>query len=93
MIKYLRTILLILPLYSYILIWDSMVFHVGVPSISNGYNYPAWFEDVVGPILMFLGLPLSFFIGSIYTAYKKLWWWFAAYIVLAGIPLCIFTLG
>ncbi|MEF1257163.1 hypothetical protein [Vibrio sp. M260112] len=91
MIKYIRFVLLLMPLYLYILIWDSMVFHLGVPRFN--YNAPSWIEDVVGPIALFVGLPLSFFIGSIYTAYKKLWWWFAAYMILAGFPLSLFIFG
>ncbi|GLT17765.1 hypothetical protein GCM10007938_15430 [Vibrio zhanjiangensis] len=82
MIKYIKFIFLFIPLYCYVLVWDSMVLHLGIPRLNSDYNYPAWVEDIIGPILLLVVMPLSFFVGSAYTAYKKLWWWFAAYMIL-----------
>jgi hypothetical protein len=45
------------------------------------------------PVILFLVTPAIFFIGSAYTAYKKLWWWFAAYMLLAGLPLGMFSIA
>ena len=69
-----RYIILIWPLYWFVNVWLVFVFNVDTD-----------LEIVPDPIatLFFLfGTPTIFFIGSIYTALKKMWWWFAAYIVL-----------
>ena len=46
---------------------------------ANIFLYLSFQDDVVAPIILaIIGIPSSFVIGLIYTAYKKLWWWFAA---------------
>ncbi len=44
-------------------------------------------------VWVFFGVPLSFFVGSIYTAYKKLWRWFWAYMIIGGLPVGIFSIA
>ncbi len=82
MMRIVKFILLFIPLYWYVLLWDSLVFHIDIPTLNIGDNYPAWVEDVIGPIFLFFGIPLSIFIGSVYTFRKKYWVWFGAYMIL-----------
>ncbi|CAM3611579.1 hypothetical protein [Vibrio aquimaris] len=81
MMTFIRYSLLLLPLCWYVLIWDSIVFNGSIPRPTIN-NYPPWVDGLLVPIFWLVITPLSFFIGSIYTAYKKLWWWFAAYMIL-----------
>ena len=94
----LRYVLLFIPVLWFLSLWLTIVFHVDLhidglfyePSPYSGYPPPiGLFPIVFLPILTFIGTPIMFFIGSIYTAYKKLWWWFAAYMILAGFPLSL----
>lgn len=100
----LRNILLFIPLFFLVLTWLGVVF--GIKLIPEGlilddtYEYTGDGKKETGLIslswlnaIAFIAMIPGSFFCSIYTAYKKLWWWFAAYIVLAGIPLYIFALG
>ncbi|QUJ69102.1 hypothetical protein KDD30_07920 [Photobacterium sp. GJ3] len=49
--------------------------------------------DDIFPLLFFFISPILFFIGSIYTAYKKLWWWFGVYMLIGGLPFGIFSIA
>ncbi len=93
MMRIVKFILLFIPLYWYLLLWDSLVFHIDIPRLSIGDDYPAWVEDIIGPIFLFLGLPLSLLIGSVYTFLKKYWRWFTCYMLLGGVPIIIFLFG
>lgn len=86
----LRTLLLI-PLLFFIHVWLTFVFDVDVIPDWLFYDTNPQPEDLPVKgllpdnlyfVIMFLFAPLSFFMGVIYTAYKKLWWWFGAYMVL-----------
>ena len=88
-----RYVLLFIPLFFLGLAWLGVIF--GIDPIPDGFLRDDTFEysgdgkkptglvsqnlfDSISIVAMFPG----FFIGSIYTAYKKLWWWFGAYMIL-----------
>ncbi|GLT16932.1 hypothetical protein GCM10007938_07090 [Vibrio zhanjiangensis] len=84
-------ILLFIPLLVFIHIWLTFVFGVDVTPDWLFYDTQPHSEDPSPTgllpdnlyfVIMFIACPLSFFIGSIYTIYKKLWGWFAAYLIL-----------
>lgn len=81
-----KFVLLFVPLFWYVGLWGSFVFDVRIITWNNP---PALVDDFLGPILLLIGAPLSFVIGSIYTAYNKLWWWFGAYMILGLGLYCI----
>ena len=101
---FLRYVLLFIPLFFFGLWWLGVDF--GIDPIPEGllrndtYEYSGdggkdtglISQNLVNFIVIVAMLPGSF-IGSIYTAYKKLWWWFAAYMILAGFPLSLFMFG
>ncbi|KJY87794.1 hypothetical protein TW84_16065 [Vibrio neptunius] len=99
-----RYILLAIPLLFLGLAWFGVVF--GIDLIPDGFLHDDTFEysgdgkkptgfisqswfDSVSIVAMVPG----FFIGSIYTAYKKLWWWFGAYMLIGGLPVGIFSIA
>ena len=95
---FLRYVLLFIPVLWFLSLWLTIVFHVDL-EIDGLFYDPSPHPEDPPPIglfpssllilLVFIGTPIMFFIGSIYTAYKKLWWWFAAYMILAGFPLSL----
>lgn len=98
----LKPLILLVPLLFYVQVWLTFVFNIDVIPGWLFYDTDPHPEDPppqgllpdgVYFVFMFLFLPLSFLIGSIYTAYKKLWWWFAVYMILAGFPLSLFMFG
>ncbi|MDO6707521.1 hypothetical protein [Photobacterium sp. 1_MG-2023] len=99
-----RYSLLLIPLCFFVLLWLGVVF--GVDIVPDGVLYddtveytgdgikpsgliPTSLFDLFGVIAMIPG----FFIGSIYTANKKLWWWFGAYMLIGGLPVGIFSIA
>ena len=93
MSKFIRYPLLLIPLIFFVLVWFGVVF--GIDIIPDGVLYDDTVEytgDGLKPsgliptsLFNFFGIIAmipGFFIGSIYTAYKKLWWWFGAYMIL-----------
>ena len=104
MTNYLRKILIFIPLFLLALIWLSAVF--GIEFIPDGFLRDDTFEysgdgkKPSGLISMgwfyttyFITLIVGLLIGSIYTAYKKYWVWFGAYMILGGLPIMLFFLG
>ncbi|MBP3139598.1 hypothetical protein ACTFQF_19630 [Aliivibrio fischeri] len=104
MINCLRKILLFIPLLLLALIWLSVV--LGIDFIPDDifrddtFEYSGDGKKPSGLISMewfyttyFITLIVGFLIGSIYTAYKKYWVWFGAYIILGGLPVMLFLLG
>lgn len=79
--KIVKHIFLFIPVFWYIGLWGSFVLDVHL-IIWN--NPPALVNDLIGPILLIIGTPLSFVIGVMYTAYNKLWLWLFAYIGFGG---------
>ncbi len=78
-------VLLLVPLYWYGSILNNLTFKWPIiPLIPSFDNAPAWFEHLFIPAIWFIGTPLSFVIGVIYTAYNKLWLWLFAYICFGG---------
>ena len=84
-------IFLLIPLCFLIHIWLTIVFKFDVTPDWLFYDTDPHPEDppvkgllpdVLYVFIIFIFSPLSYFISSIYTAYNKLWWWFAAYQVL-----------
>lgn len=84
-------IFLLIPLLAFMHIWLTFVFGVDVTPDWLFYDSSPHPEDPPSKgvlpdglyfIFMFLLAPLSFFIGSLYAAYKKLWFWLAAYVIL-----------
>ncbi|WP_076587979.1 hypothetical protein [Vibrio ostreicida] len=93
---------LIIPLIAYLDLWLSVVFNIQLTPDWLFYNTEPHPEDPpqqgVLPdsliiVWVFFGVPLSFFVGSIYTAYKKLWRWFWAYMIIGGLPVGIFSIA
>ncbi|MBP3155250.1 hypothetical protein [Aliivibrio fischeri] len=93
MMKVVKFILLFIPLYWYVLLWDGFVFKIGIPEPPIGNDVPSWVESWLVPLFWFVGTPLSFFIGSAYAFRKKYWVWFGAYMILGGLPVMLFFLG
>ncbi|GLT17766.1 hypothetical protein GCM10007938_15440 [Vibrio zhanjiangensis] len=86
-----RYTLLFIPLIWFLYLWLTIAF--GFELHINGLFYDSFphpedppsiglLPSSLIPFLMFIGTPIMFFIGSIYTVCKKLWWWFAAYMIL-----------
>ena len=88
--KIVKYILLFIPIFWYIGLWGSFFFDIHLITWNNP---PALVDDLIGPILLIIGAPLSFIFGIIYTAYNKLWLWFLGYMILGGLPLILFFLG
>ncbi|MUJ21978.1 hypothetical protein [Aliivibrio fischeri] len=91
--KYIRYFLLLVPLLCFFQIWCSLVFDIELP-----ISFPYFFLGGDNPGLMdaiwtIIIIIFSFFIGSIYTARKKLWGWFTCYMLLGGVPIIIFLFG
>lgn len=93
---------LIIPLIAYLDLLLSIVFNIQLIPDWFFYNtepHPedppqqGWIPDSLIIVWVFFVVPLSFFVGSIYTAYKKLWWWFGAYMLLGGLPVGIFSIA
>ncbi|MUK94281.1 hypothetical protein GNP80_17800 [Aliivibrio fischeri] len=90
--KIIKRILLLFPLYWFVLLWCWHVFNIPIDfGIIYDDEYDGYGPKPLGLIpnslalfFLFIGTPLMFFVGSIYSAYKKLWWWFGAYMVLGG---------
>ncbi|MFW7523151.1 hypothetical protein ACODM8_03270 [Vibrio ostreicida] len=93
MSKIFRYSLLLIPLCFFAVLWLGVVF--GVDIIPDGVLYDDTVEYTgdglkpsgLIPISLFnlFGIVVilpGFFIGSIYTVYKRLWWWFGGYVVL-----------
>ncbi|WP_425628114.1 hypothetical protein [Vibrio neptunius] len=104
MSKVFRYSLLLIPLFFFVLLWFGVVFNVDM--LPNGVLYDDTVEytgDGLKPsglipnsLFNFLGIIAmvpGFFIGSIYTVYKKLWWWFGAYMLIGGLPVGIFSIA
>ena len=70
-----RYTLLIIPLIWFSALWIEALW---------GYRIYKLFD--LGVLFFLFGTPTIFFIGAIYTAHKKMWGWFAAYMGLAGLP-------
>lgn len=81
-----------IPLLWFFHVWLSMFF--GIDLISSWLFYDSnpslndpppqgLISDSFMPIL-YLCTPIFFFVGTVYTAYKRLWWWFGAYIGFGG---------
>ncbi len=99
--NHLRNFLLFIPLLFWGMLWLNVI--VGIDLMPDGFFRDDWTEySGYGPKptglvslswFMFIALTmmiLGFFINSIYTAYKKLWWWFGAYMLLGGLPIGFF---
>ncbi|MFA0553997.1 hypothetical protein AB4538_24460 [Vibrio lentus] len=99
-----RYFLLFIPLFFLGLTWLGVVF--GIDPIPDGflrddtYEYSGDGQKESGLISLSLVNTITFIaigpgsiICLIYTAYKKLWWWFTAYMILAGFPISIFMFG
>ncbi len=87
---------LLVPLLLLIHIWLNLFFHLDVTPdwlFYDSFPHPedppsqGLLPSVLYPWLVFLVIPLSVVGGTIYTAYKKLWWWFGAYMILGGLPI------
>ncbi|RYU64316.1 hypothetical protein [Aliivibrio finisterrensis] len=89
-----RTFLLALPILWVLFLWlgpivypylnhyddfvyDSFVEYTGDGKKPSGFMSSGLMLD----IYLFIYFP-SLFINAIYTAYKKLWWWFGSYVLL-----------
>lgn len=88
-------VFLIFPLLCYVHIWLVFVFNINIIPDWLFYDPQSiaptkgLLPDDLIPVLFFIGTPVSFFVGSIYTAYKQLWWWFGAYMILGLGIYCI----
>ncbi|MDN3609563.1 hypothetical protein ACFFUP_05635 [Vibrio ostreicida] len=93
MSKIFRYSLLLIPLFFLGLTWLGVVF--GIDPIPDGflrddtYEYSGDGKKPTGLIsqnlfdsISIVAMIPGFFIGSIYTVYKRLWWWFGGYMVL-----------
>ena len=67
-------IILLWPLYWFVNVWLVFIFE-----IDTNLNI---IPDRIAAGFLFIGTPIICCIGAIYTALKKMWWWFAAYMVL-----------
>ncbi|CAM3529030.1 hypothetical protein VA7868_02261 [Vibrio aerogenes CECT 7868] len=97
-----KNLILILPLIWFVYVWCHFIFGIDLGLIvdvaDNPDNTPANSSGGIIPIglalfMLFLGTPVSFLAGSIYTGYKKHWRWFGAYAILGGIPVCVYFFG
>lgn len=84
-------LLLIIPLLFFVYLWLTVVFGITIAPKWLFYDSYPHAEDPIShgllpssliPILIFVGAPIGFFLGVIYTFYKKLWWWLGTYIFL-----------
>ncbi len=98
----LRYVLLFFPLLWFLYLWLTIAF--GIDTHIDGLFYDSFphpedppsiglLPSSLIPFLMFIGTPVMFIIGSIYTAYKKYWVWFGTYMILGGLPVMLFFLG
>lgn len=76
---FIRYLFLLVPLCWYIDLWGIFVFDI------KFFNFNIGGGLLVGLWLLIFTL-LSFIIGATYTYFKKLWYWFAAYVILGGFP-------
>lgn len=80
--KVIINILISFPLFWFIYIWCISFFNMNI----NVDFIP----ELVWFLLFFIGTPLMWVLGSIYTFYKKLWYWFGMYMLLGGIPVATY---
>lgn len=79
-----RFILLAIPLLWFVDVWCSLVFGINIDS-GLEFNNSVMFENLLF-LWWFVGVPVSLVSALIYTFKRNYWIWFAAYMVLGGIP-------
>ncbi|SIO92691.1 hypothetical protein [Vibrio spartinae] len=80
--KIMINLLLTFPLILFVYIWIVFVFEI---NINVGF-----IPEFIGVLMIFFGTPLLFLVGSIYTFYKKNWYWFGIYMLLGGFPVATY---
>lgn len=81
---YIQNCFLLIPLIWYVDIWLSFVFDIGLSEDVLGEGAGDFIPDLVWILMLFVGTPLTFLVGAIYTYWTKCWFWFWAYMILGG---------
>ncbi|SHO55136.1 hypothetical protein VQ7734_00855 [Vibrio quintilis] len=76
-----NTLLLCPPVW-FIYIWCISFFNIDINM--------DFMPELIWVLLFFLGTPSMWITGSIYTFYKKSWYWFGVYMFLGGIPVATY---
>jgi hypothetical protein len=80
-----RNVFLSIPLIWFSLIWCIFVLHIKI----NVDFIP----QLLWVLMLFIGTPLLFLSGFIYTIKSRIWHWLAIYSILGGIPVIYYFLG
>ncbi|MDN3610450.1 hypothetical protein ACFFUP_01950 [Vibrio ostreicida] len=99
-----RCVFLAIPLFFLGLAWLGVI--LGIDLIPDGFLRDDTFEysgDGKKPTglvsqswfnsISLVAMVPGFFVGFIYTVYKKLWRWFWAYMIIGGLPVGIFSIA
>ena len=93
--KIIESLLLFLPLNWYLQFWNIFL-KISLPFSTPKFLAIPFISDdmgVMAGVWIMILFSITFVIASIYTFHKKHWWWFAAYMVLGGIPVGFFFLA